>query len=92
MAESKISEFKMAEYKMAAIINLSENWMSLSQNQSGGLVFLSQNQSGDKKVSESKMAVSQSNMAEIKMAAINKVFENPMSEVVSCRKSNNWAW
>ena len=44
-------------------------WISLSQSQSRGRVFLSDLRQ-DKKVSESKMVVAESNMAGFKMAAI----------------------
>ena len=43
-------------------------WISLSQSQIRGRVFWV-NLRQDKKVSESKMAVAESNMAEFKMAA-----------------------
>ena len=111
--ESKmaVSESNMAEFKMAAIIKLSQNewvkfffvqngwtqdgriqdgchhqvqweWMSLLEIK---LVWVKVrveeecfwvNLREDNKVSESKMAVSESNMAEFKMAAIIKVSQN----------------
>ena len=58
MAESKMAKFKMAEFKMAAIIKLSENecfWVNLRE---------------DNKFFASKMAVSESKMVDLKMAAI----------------------
>ena len=67
---------------MAAIIKLSENELSLSQIE---LVWVRVTVVGegfwvnlrkDKKVSESKMAVSESNMVEFKMAAIIKLSQN----------------
>ena len=82
MAESKMAKFKMAESKMAAIIKLSENESSLSQIE---LVWVRVrvewecfwvNLREDNKVSESKMAVSESNMAEFKMAAIINLSQN----------------
>ena len=51
------------------------DWISLSQSQSGVRVFWV-NLREDKKVSESKMAVSESNMVEFKMAAIIKLSQN----------------
>ena len=72
----------MAEFKMATIIKLGENEMSLSQIE---LVWVRVrmewecfwvNLREDNKVSESKMAVSESNLAEFKMAAIIKLSEN----------------
>ena len=76
-------ESKMAELKMAAIIKLSQNEsMSLSHIE---LVWVRVkveweyfwvNLREDTKMSESKMAVSESNMAEFKMAAIIKLSQN----------------
>ena len=43
----------------------------------------------DNKVSESKMAVSESNMAEFKMAAIIKLSQNEMSEVFLCKMAES---
>ena len=51
------------------------DWISLSQSQNGVRVFWV-NLTEDNKSSESKMAVSESNMAEFKMAAINKLGQN----------------
>ena len=74
MAESKMAKTKISECKMATIIKLIEknefesDWISLSQ--SGVRVFLSESEE-DNKVSESKMAVSESNMTEFKIAIIN---------------------
>ena len=51
------------------------DWISLSQSQSGMSVFWV-NLREDNKVSESKMAVSHSNMTESKMAAIIKLSQN----------------
>ena len=82
MAESKMAEFKMAEVKMAAIIKLSRQWLSLSPIE---LVWVRVRVEWecfcvslreDNKVSESKMAVSESNMVEVKMAAIIKLSQN----------------
>ena len=46
----------------------------------------------DDKVFESKMAVSESNMAEFKMAAIIKLSQNDLSEVLFCAKWLNQRW
>ena len=87
MAESKISKFKVAEFKMAAIIKLSENEWVWSQIE---LVWVRVrvewecfcvNLRNDNKVSKSKMAVYESNMTEFKMAAIIKLSQN---EWVKC--------
>ena len=51
------------------------DWISLSQSQSGMSVFWV-NLREDNKVSESKMAVSETNMTESKMAAIFKLSQN----------------
>ena len=72
----------MAEFKMATIIKLGENKMSLSQIE---LVWVRVrmewecfwvNLREDNKLSKSKMAVSESNLAKFKMAAIIKLSEN----------------
>ena len=52
------------------------DWISLSQSQSGEPECFWVNLREDNKVSESKMAVSESNMAEFKMAAIIKLSQN----------------
>ena len=44
MAESKMAKFKIAEFKMAAIIKLSENELVWVKSQSGGRVFLSESE------------------------------------------------
>ena len=84
---SKMPKFKIAEFKMAVIIKLSAEWMSLSQIE---LVWVRVwvewecfwvNLREDKKVSESKMAVSESNMVEFKMAAIIKLSQNEWVKV-----------
>ena len=78
MAVSKMAKFMMAEFKMAAIIKLGENewvWVRLD------LVWVRVrvewecfwvNLREDNKVTESKMAVAQSYMAEFKMAVTIK--------------------
>ena len=120
--ESKmaVSESKIAEFKMAAIIKLSQNewmkfffvengwihdgrvqngchnqveseWMSLSQieldwvrvRMVGECFWV--NMSEDNKVSESKMAVSESKMAEFKMAAIIKLSQNEQVKFFLCK-------
>ena len=69
----------MAEFKMAAIIKLSENeWVWVRLNQFESEVRMQWecfwvNLREDNKLSESKMAVSESNRAEFKMAAIIKL-------------------
>ena len=79
MDESKMAKFKMAVFKMAAIIKLKSEWMSLNQIE---LVWVRVrmewecfwvNLRQDNKVFESKMAMSESNMAEFKIAAIIKL-------------------
>ena len=50
MAESKMAELKMEEFKMVAIIKLirmnefESDWISLSQSQNGVRVFLSESE------------------------------------------------
>ena len=90
MAESNMAKFKMAEFKMAVIIKLRWEWMNLSQIE---LVWVRVrvewecfwvNLREDNKVSESKMAVSESIQHESKnsnMAAIIKLSQN---EWVKC--------
>ena len=82
MVESKMAKFKMAEYQDSCLHQVKWEWMSLSQIE---LVWVSirvewecfwVNLREDNKVSESKMAVSESNMAEFKMAAIIKLSQN----------------
>ena len=63
------------------------DWTSLSQSQNGVRVFWV-NLTEDNKSSESKMAVSESNMAEFKMAAIIKLESEWMSEVFFVQ--NSW--
>ena len=75
-------ESKMAKLKMAAIMKLNENEVSLSQIELDWVRVrmewecFSMNPIEDNKVSVSKMAVSESNMAEFKMAAIIKLSQN----------------
>ena len=115
---------KMAEFKMAAIIKLSENarvkfnfcangWIKDDRIQDGchhqvkwELMSLSQielvwvrvrmewecfwvNLREDNKMSESKMAVSESNMAEFKMAAIIKLSQNKWVKFFLCKMAES---
>ena len=82
MAESKMAEFKLAEFKIAAIIKFTWEGMSLSHIE---LVWFrvrlewgcfGVNLRKDNEVSESKMAVSESNMAELEMAVIIMLSQN----------------
>ena len=122
-----MAESKMVEFKMAAILKLSDNewvkflfvqngwikdgtiqdgchhqvkweWMSLSQIE---LVWVRVrvewecfwvNLREDNKVSESKMAVAESNMAEFKMAAIIKLSDNEWVKFFFCAKCLNPRW
>ena len=82
MAESKMAKFKMAEFKMAAIIKLRMNeselvWVRVRVKGEWFWVYLRE----DNKVSESNMAMSESNMAEFKMAAIIKLSQNEWVKV-----------
>ena len=85
--KTKMAESKMAEFKKFAIIKLSENeWVLVRLNQSWVRVRVEWecfwvNLREDNKVSESKMAVSESKMAEFKMAAIIKLSENEWVKV-----------
>ena len=109
MVEDKMAKFKTAEFKMAAIIKLSQNewvkfffvqigWIHDGRIQDGRILdgcHLQVNQielvwvrvrvewecyrvnlREDNKVSESKMAVSETNMTEFNMAAIIKLSQN----------------
>ena len=78
----KLAQSKMTEFKMAAIIQFEWEWMSLNQIK---LVWVRVrvewewfwvNLREDNKVSETKMAVAESNMAQYKMAAIIKLSQN----------------
>ena len=91
------SKFKMAEFKMAASHQVRWEWMSLSQIE---LVWVSirvewecfwVNLREDNKVSESKMAVSESNMAEFKMAAIINLSQNEWVKFF-CANGGNQSW
>ena len=82
IAESKMAIFKMAEIQDGCHHQVKWEWMSLSQIE---LVWIKVRRSESvfewiwekiKKMSESKMAGSQSNMAEFKMAAIIKLSQN----------------
>ena len=72
------------------------DWISLSQSQSGVRVFFLVNLREDNKVSESKMAVAESNMAEFKMAATIKLSQNEWVKfflfkmVKSKRQNSRW--
>ena len=77
--------------------------LCLSQSQSGVRVFLV-NLREDNKVSESKMAVAESSMAELKMAAIFKLSHNEWVKLILCKMAeskmaviiklieNVWVW
>ena len=75
-----MAESKMVEFKMAAIIKLSENELVWVRVRVEGECFWV-NLREDNKVSESKMAVSESKMAEFKMAAIIKLSQNEWVKV-----------
>ena len=60
------------------------DWISLSQSQIGVRVFLSESEN-DNKVSEYKMAVSESNMTYYKMAAIIKFSQNEWVKFFLCK-------
>ena len=66
------------------------DWISLSQSQSGVRVFWV-NLREDNKVSESKMAVSESNMTEFKMAAIIYLNQNEWVKFF-CANGGNQSW
>ena len=113
VSESKmaVSESNMTDFKMAAIIKLSQNeqvkfffvqngWIQDGRIQDGCHHLVSQielvwvrvegecfrvNLREDNKVSESKMAVSESNMTEFRMAAIIKFSQNEWVKVFLCK-------
>ena len=64
------------------------DWISLSQSQSRVRVFWV-NVWEDNKVSESKMAVSESNMTEFKMATIIKLSRNEWVKFFLCKMANS---
>ena len=75
MAESKMAEFNMEEFKMVAFIKFSQIelvWVTVRVEEECFWVNLRE----DTKVSQSKIAVSESNMAEFKMAANIKLSQN----------------
>ena len=77
MSESNMAEFKMGEFKMAAIIKLSQNeWEKVFFCANGGNQFWQVWVSlrGKTKVAESKMAKFM--ILEFKMAAIIKLSQN----------------
>ena len=63
---------------------LESDWISSSQSQSG-VAVLWVNLTEDNKVSESNMAVSESNMSECKMAAIIKLRQNEWVKFFLCK-------
>ena len=64
------------------------DWISLSHSQSGGRVFWV-NLREDNKVFESKMAVSESKMAEFKMAAIINLSQNEWVKFFLCQMAES---
>ena len=121
--DNKVSESNLAEFKIAAIIELNQNkwlkffvqngWILDGRIQDGRIqdgCHLQVNQieliwfrvrvececfwvnlREDNKVSESKMAVSESNMAEFKMAAIIKLSRNEWVKFY-CSNGGNQSW
>ena len=87
MAESTMAKFMMAEFKMAAITKLSWDWMSLSQYCKFELRVRVEwecfwvNLREDNKVSDSKMAVSESKHGRIQDGCHHQVESEWMSEV-----------
>ena len=61
------------------------DWISLSQESEWEGECFWVNLREDKKVSESKMAVAESNMVEFKMAAIIKLSQNEWVKVFLCK-------
>ena len=70
-----MAEFKMAEFEMAAINQVNKNELVWVRVRVEGECFWV-NLREDNKVSESNMALSESNMPEFKMTAIIKFNEN----------------
>ena len=91
MAESKMAKFNMVEFIMVAIIKLSENewvwirielvWVRVRLEWECFWVILRE----DNKVSQSKMAVAESNMAEFKIAVIIKLSQNEWVKLSLCK-------
>ena len=78
-----MAKFKMAviqrwlpSFRLVRMNEFESDWISVSQNLNEWECFWAANQREENKVSESKMAVSESNMAEFTMAAIIKLSQN----------------
>ena len=91
MAESKMEKIQDGRVQDGCHHQVKWEWMSLSQIE---LVWVRVrmewecfwvNPRKDNKVSESKMAVSESSMAEFKMAAIFKLSQNEWVKVFLCK-------
>ena len=85
----------MAEFKMAAINLVESEWMTLSQIELVGVRVkiewecIWMNLRENNKVFESKMAVSEFNMAEFKMAAIIKLSQNDWVKFFLCKMAES---
>ena len=79
MDETKMARIQDGHHYQVKLERMKEVWVRLqlvlSQSQSGVRVFLSESERKITKVSESNMAVSESNMAEFKMAKIINLSE-----------------
>ena len=75
MAESKMAEFNIEEFKMVAFIKFSQiELVSVTVRVEEECFWV--NLREDNKVFESKMAVSESNMVDFKMAVFIKLSQN----------------
>ena len=84
-----MAEFKMGEFKIGCHHQV--NQIQLIWVRVEGECFWV-NLREDKKVSESKMAVSESNMVDFKMAAIIKLSQNEWVKVFFCANGGNQSW
>ena len=94
----KLAQSKMTEFKMATIIQFEWEWMSLNQIK---LVWVRVrvewewfwvNLREDNKVSETKMAVAESNMTQYQDGCHHQVESEKMSEVFLCANGGNQSW
>ena len=83
----RLQNSRLQNSRWLASLSLSD-WISLSHSQSGGRVFWV-NLREDNKVFESKMAVSESKMAEFKMAAIINLSQNEWVKFFLCKMAES---
>ena len=88
MAESKMMELQAAIIKLGDKMACQSDWICFrSEPELGESVFESMRE--DNKVSESKMAVSESKMAEFKMTVIIKLSQNEWVKFYLCKMAES---